>query len=341
VDAAIASDGSGAIVVQRGRRVRVVTFDARARVGAPTVVSRGRTADFAASAVARGGAAIVVWFRHVRARRWRLEASVREPGAPAFGAPQPLSRFVQRACCTNVSVAIADGGDAVATWRSTVRPAVWASVRAGGERFRRAQRLAGDSSDVPKAAVGAGGMAALTYSVQHVPVRAGDGLRLHRAVNGRTFGPPETVNPGDGTTIGEVMVTPAGRVFVAWVDQAGGRVRVSESGPAGPLAATGAVGTDVAPRAPAVAATDDGRAVVAWSQRVSSERSYSEQPVAATRQSQAAEFGPAVALGPPWRIAEPGLARLVPGGGAVVAWRGWHFGWPGARREVLAVTRLP
>src|SRR5829696_2470547 len=98
VDAAVAPDGGGAIVVQRGRRVGLITFDARGRAGEPRVLSRGRTADFAALAVARGGAAVVVWFRHTRARRWRLEASVREPGAAAFGAPQPLSPFVRRAC---------------------------------------------------------------------------------------------------------------------------------------------------------------------------------------------------------------------------------------------------
>ena len=268
MDAAVASDGSGAIVVQSGRRVGVVTFDARGRVGAPSVVSRGRTADFAASAVARGGAAVVVWFRHTRARRWRLEAAVRDPGAAAFGAPQPLSRFVRRACCTHVSVAIDDRGDAVAAWRSTSHPALWTSLRRAGESFRPAQRLSEDSSDVPKVAIGAGGTAAVLYSLQRVPVRADDGLRLQRAEPGGAFGAPEVVNPGGGVTIGEAAITPSGRVLVAWVDHAGARVRVSESEPGAPLVETGAVGAGVAPRAVAVAAADDGRAVVAWSQQV-------------------------------------------------------------------------
>ena len=332
VDTAVASDGSGAIVVQSGRSVRVVRFDARGRVAAPRVVSRGRTADFAASAVARRGAAVVVWFRHTRARRWRLEAAVRDPGAAAFGAPQPLSRFVRRPCCTHVSVAIGDRGDVVAAWRSTSDPALWTSLRRPGESFQPSQRLAGDSSDEPKVAVGEDGTAAVLYSLQRVPVRADDGLRLQRAAPGGAFGAPEVVNPGRGMTIGEAAITPAGRVLVAWVDHA--RVRMSESEPAAPLVETGAVGADVAPRAVALAAADDGRAVVAWSRYVGT----SEQAVAATRLTRAAVFGPPVALGSPRRLAEPRLARLVPGGGALVAWAGSDFRPP---NTVLAVTRVP
>ncbi len=334
VSAAVASDGSGAVVVQRGRRVGVVTFGARGHAGAPSVVSRGRTADFAASAVARRGAAVVVWFRHTRARRWRLEAAVRDPGAAAFGAPQPLSRFVRRACCTHVSVAIGDRGDVVAAWRSTLEPALWTSLRRPGESFQPRQRLAGDSSDDPKVAVGEDGTAAVLHSLQRVPLRAGDGLRLQRAAPGGAFGAPEVVNPGRGVTIGAAAITPAGRVSVAWVDHAGARVRLSESEPGAPLVETGAAGAGVAPRAVALAAADDGRAVVAWSQQVGD----SEQAVAATRVTRAVEFSPPVALGSPSRLAEPRLARLVPGGGALVAWAGSEFR---PRNTVLAVTRVP
>ena len=167
------------------------------------------------------------------------------------------------------------------------------------------------------------------------------GARRRRAATaasraGGAFGAPEVVNPGRGVTIGETAITPSGRVFVAWVDHAGARVRVSESEPGAPLVETGAIGAGVAPRAVAVAAADDGRAVVAWSQQVRNGRSYSEQAVAATRLTHAAGFGPPVALGSPWRIAEPRLARLVPGGGALVAWAGSDFR---PRNTVLAVTR--
>jgi hypothetical protein len=332
VDAAVASDGSGAIVVQRGRRVGVVTFDARGRVGAPSIVSRGRRADFAASAVARGGAAVVVWFRHTRAKRWRLEAAVRNAGATAFRPPQPLSRYMRRACCTHVSTAIGDRGDAVVAWRSTVKPELRASLRRAGESFRPAQRLATDSSDDPKVTVGDDGTAAVLYSLQRVPLRAGDGLRLHRAPPGGAFGAPEVVNPGGGMTIGDMAITPAGRVLVAWVEHA--EVHVSESEAGAPLVGAGAVGAGVAPKAVAVDATDDGRAVVAWSKRVWT----SEQAMAATRPAHAAEFGAPVALGSRWRSAEPRAARLVPGGGALVAWTGSDFRPPNTE---LAVTRVP
>jgi hypothetical protein len=350
VDAGVAADGSGVIVVQSVRRpyrrVRVVTFGARGRVGTPVTVSSPRdNADFAASAVAPSGAAVVVWFRHHGARRWRLEASIREPGAPAFAPPEPVSAFVRRPCCTSVSVAIGERGDAVVTWSSTSRPSVWAALRSPGRAFRRPQRLAGDASDVPRAVVGAGGTVALIYSTQHVPLRADDGLALHRTVRGGAFGAAEHVNPGGGVTIGEAAVTPAGQVMVAWVDHAtgaaGARVRVSEARPGGPLVDAGELGTNVTPQGIAVAADDDGRAVVAWSQLVSTKPAYVEQAVAAMRPAHDASFGPAVALGRPLRAAESQVARLVPGGGALIVWKGSRYGRPAKRRTALAVTRLP
>ena len=86
----------------------------------------------------------MVWYRHRGAGRWRLEAATRAPGAVKFGAPRPISAFVRRPCCTAVSVAIGERGDAVATWTSTARPAVWAALRPAGRAFRAPQRLAAD-----------------------------------------------------------------------------------------------------------------------------------------------------------------------------------------------------
>ena len=349
VDAAVAADGSGMIVVQsrrrQDRRVRVATFSVQGSVGTPFVVSHGDRADFAALAMARSGAAVVVWFRHRGDRRWRLEASIREPGAAGFGPPRPVSEFVRRPCCTSVSVAIGERGDAVATWSSTSRPAVWAAERRAGQEFGRQQRLANESSDAPRAVVGAGGTATVIYSLQRVPRRADDGLQLHRALSTGAFGAAEHVNPGGGVTIGEAAVTAGGRVLVAWADltsqEQGARVHVSEAEPAAPLVNTGELGVRVAPERLAVAADDDGRAVVAWSGLVSTEPAYLEQANAAMRQSRDAPFGPRVALGQPWRTAEPKLARLVPGGGALVVWTGSRFGDAARRRAVLSVTRLP
>jgi hypothetical protein len=341
VDAAVAVDGSGAIAMQRARSVEVMTFGARGRVGRSSVVSRRRTADFAALAVARGGAAIVVWFRHGRARRWRLEAAVRRPGARAFAAPEPLSRFLRLACCTHVSVALGERGDAVAVWRSTARPAVWASLRHAGDRFGPPQRLADDASDVPIAAAGADGTAAVMYSRQRVPARGGDGLRVHRAARDGVFGAAEIVNPGGGVTFGDAVVTPAGRLLVAWVDPSTARVGVSESAPMGPLVDAGSIATGAGPRAPVIAASDDGSAVVAWSQQVPSGPWYSEQAMAATRAANGTAFGPAMALGSIWRVAEPRAVGLVAGGGALAAWSGSQFGPARPPGELLAVTRLP
>jgi hypothetical protein len=330
VGAGVAADGSGVIFVQTlapgHRRVRAVTFDARGRLGAPIALSpRGARADVAASAVARSGAAVVVWFRH-RGARWRLEAAIRDAGSKAFGPAQAISAFVRRPCCTSVSTAIGERGDAVATWTSSLRPAVWAAVHGAGRAFHRPQRLATDAADAPRAVVGAGGTAAVIYSVQHVPLRAADGLQLHRAVPGGAFGAAERVNPGGGVTRGAAAVTPDGRLLVAWVS--GERVHVAEGEP---LREVGVLGTRAAPRTPAVATGDDGRAIVAWSERVPTDRAYREQAVAATRRAPATGFGAAVALGSPGRTADPDAALVLPDGGALVLWQ---------RRAALLVTRL-
>ena len=86
-----------------------------------------------------------------------------------------------------------------------------------------------------------------------------------------------------------------------------------------------------------VATDDDGRALVAWSQRVSARR---EQAVAALRSTTGAPFGAPVALGTAWPAAEVGPARLVAHSGALVAWNGARFGRPAQRRSALLVTRL-
>ena len=342
VDAGVAADGSGLIVVQSargGRRsVRAVAFGASGRLGRPQALSApGARADFAASAVAPSGAAVVVWFRH-RGARWRLEAATREPGAARFSPPQPLSSFVRRPCCTSVSVAIGARGDAVATWSSTARPAVWAALRGAGQRFGASRLLARDASDAPRAVVGDGGAVAVVYSTQHVPLRAADGLQLRRASSAGAFGPAEHVNPGGGVTIANAAVTPMGRLLLGWRDQVhGARVHLSEAAPGQPLAAIGELGGDVSAKHISVAADDDGRAIVAWSQRVSAD---GERAFAALRPAGAATFAAPVALGTAWPAAEAGPARLVPGGGALVAWTGARFGRPAQRRSALLVTRL-
>jgi hypothetical protein len=340
VDAGVAADGSGLIVVQSRRRVRAVAFDPNGRLERPQALSAPRArADFAASAVALSGAAVVVWFRH-RGARWRLEAATREPNGARFGPSQALSGFVRRPCCTSVSVSMGARGDAAATWRSTARPAVWAALRGAAGRFGAPRLLARDASDAPRAVVGDGGAVAVVYSTQHVPLRAADGLQLRRASAAGAFGPAEHVNPGGGVTIAGAAVTTAGRVLLAWRDQVhGARVHLSEAAPGQPLATVGELGAAVSAQPIVVAAADDGRAVVAWSQRVSSRR---EQAFAALRTASAATpaFATAVPLGTAWPAATLGLARLLPGAGALVAWTGTRFGPPARRRSALLVTRL-
>jgi hypothetical protein len=343
--AGVAADGAGVIALQTEhgtrREVRAAAFGARGRVGRPVTISRGNANDLAALDVAPSGAAAVVWFRHARWGRWRLEAAVREAGAPRFGAPHSLSRFVQRPCCTSVSLAVGERGDVAVSWTSTSRPVVWAAVRSAGRAFRGPQTLATEGSDEPRVAVGAGGTAAVIYSVQHVPARPDDGLQLHRAAPGAPFGHAEHVDPGRGVTIGAASVTPAGRVLVAWTDPARATVHLSEAAPTGPLVPTRDLGASVTAGALSVAGGDDGRAVVAWPRLVSTAPAVREQAMAATRPADGAPFGAAIPLGRPWREVRPALAGIVSSGGALVAWTGARYGTTGRRRVALEVTRLP
>jgi hypothetical protein len=116
---------------------------------------------------------------------------------------------------------------------------------------------------------------------------------------------------------------------------------VFEAGPGEPLVAAGAPAADAVSGSLAVAAGDDGRVVVAWARPVPGRRPGLERAVAATRRARDAPFGAGVALGKPWMAAEPLLARLVPGGGALVVWRGSRPGRAPGRRAAVAVTRLP
>jgi hypothetical protein len=347
VDAGVAADGRGVVVLQsvRGgrRRVRVVAFGPAPAVGRPVAVSRGRgSADFAASAVARGGAAVVTWFRHRSNRRWRLEAAIREPGARAFGRPVALSAFARRSCCTAVSVGIGANGAVVAAWSSTSRPGAWVALRGPGRGFRAPERVAVDATAVPRVVVGANGTAAVLYGVQHVPRRPADGPQLRRVASGGPLGAAEPVDPSCRASTAEAAVTPAGRVLVACVDEPAAsrsaRVRVFEAGPGELLQASGDLGAHVVPRSLAVAADDHGRAVVAWAQRIAG---GPQRAVAAMRGGRGAPFGAPVALGRPWTAADPLLGRLVRGGGALVVWRGSRPGGAARRRAAIAVTRLP
>jgi hypothetical protein len=139
-----------------------------------------------------------------------------------------------------------------------------------------------------------------------------------------------------------VAVAPSGDVVVAWTDKVhGARVHVSDAAAGGPLSVAAELGSEVSLRGVAVANDAAGRAVVAWSQRAASDGSYREQAEAATRGATGAPFGPPTVLGRPWRAAEPQQARLIPGGGALVLWKGSRYDGPTARRTALAVARLP
>ena len=201
VDAGVAADGSGVIVVQRARGASVPRGRVRRRAGgsagrwrcrrrAPARTSRRRRSRPAARRSSSGSA--------TAARRWRLEAATREPGRARFGAPGRSRRFVRRPCCTSVSVAIGARGDAAATWTLDLAPRGVGRAARRRAAFRAPRRLASDASDAPRVVVGDGGTVALTYSTQHVPLRAADGLQLRRAPAAARSARPSTSTPAAG-----------------------------------------------------------------------------------------------------------------------------------------------
>src|SRR4051812_50213807 len=91
------------------------------------------------------------------------------------------------------------------------------------------------------------------------------------------------------------------------------------------------MGTNVASTGLAVAADDEGRAVIAWSQLVSGAPAYREQAVAAIRQAGELAFGSVVPLGRPWRAARPPPAPLGLGARANVVGGAARHGGPDGR----------
>ena len=173
------------------RSVRAVAFGPGGRLGRALALSApGARADFAASAVAPSGAAIVVWFRHgAPAGAWRprrvgrdARASAR-PGALGLRAPPVLHERVRfdrgaRRRRRDMDVDRAPRG--------------MGGLRAAGQRFHAPRLLARDASDAPRVVVGDGGAVALTYSTQHVPLARPTGCscagrpRRARSVRPRT-----------------------------------------------------------------------------------------------------------------------------------------------------------
>ena len=345
VDAGVAADGSGLIVVQsargRPRSVRAVAFGARGRLGRPHGALGARRPRglrrVGRRAQRRRGRRLVPPPRRALApggRDARARRRAVRPARAALGLRAPpvlhervrLDRGARRRRRDMDLDGAPRGVGGAARRRAALPPrrSCWPATRA----TRRG----------PSSATAA--RSALVYSTQHVPLRAADGLQLRRAPAAGAFGPAEHVNPGGGVTIAGAAVTTAGGVLLAWRDQVhGARVHLSEAAPGQPLAPIGELGADVSAKAIAVAAGDDGRAVVAWSQRVSARR---ERVLAALRPpATGAPFAAPVALGTAWPAAEAGPARLVPGGGALVAWNAARFGRPAQRRSALLVTRVP
>ena len=214
VDAGVAADGSGVIVVQApAQRTRRRVRPRRSTRQAGRAV-RARGPRRLRSVGGRpSGAAVVVWFRHRGARSWRLEAATREPGA-AHVRPAPAALGLRAPSLLHERV----GRDRGARRRRgdvelTARPAVWAAV--GRPGTGSARTAAGRRRERrPRAVVGAGGAAAVIYSTQHVPLRTSDGLQLHRAAPGAAFGAAERVNRGGGVTVADAAVTP--RAACSW-----------------------------------------------------------------------------------------------------------------------------
>jgi len=322
---ALAEDGS-AVAVWEQRGVRVALRGARG--GAWRVVRAGGAAGYApALALAADGTAVVAWMEGAGgAIRW----AVRDPGAAGLGTPSTVARPAPRAARSDLRVAAAPGGVAVAAWttgrgrHAEVRVAVRPGTGAGTTGVRR---LAGSALRAPvdqglALSAGPGGEVAIAW-----PVRTAGGEAVVVAERGRAgaWGPARPAGPPAGRVIGPVVAHGrAGEMTVTWTASRaradlrgvavgrGARVWAArrQAGAAAfagaaPVSAPGVVST------PAVAVAPDEGAWVAW-ERAPTTRQLAPTPLWVPRGLRT-EAVPLLGPAPPppaRRVSPPGARPL-------------------------------
>ena len=208
VAAGVDATGRATALLTRAERLAVVADGA-----APAWVSRaGRRTRWARLAVAPTGAAVAAWLERSR-RRWRIVAAVREPGAPAFAAPETVSGPV--AADTRITAAVGGRGDALLAWTRAAYsylPAAAALRRPGG-RFSAPVPIEPKVGQLRLAVAGDGSAMIALSRMRPRDVRGRTDVRVFTLrPNARKVGRAQTIPCGQG--VDAAAVATSARVLV-------------------------------------------------------------------------------------------------------------------------------
>ena len=224
------AEGEGVVLTLRKHKpYQRVRASFRSKSGdvtpARTISAKGHSATMPSLAVARDGSAIAAWAWHDPAG-WVVQAATR-PAGGQFGAPQTLSAPTKWR--PFITLAIGDGGDAVAAWqlggdfRVPEEPLSYSTAKVG-EPFGAAAKLGdgGGHSDLALAVAPDGSMLAAWVPTYYLGKGDTEPARLIVAdrAPGSAFGAPRTLATGGPGFVDQggpdAALTSDGGAVVAW-----------------------------------------------------------------------------------------------------------------------------
>lgn len=292
--------------------------------GAPVDLSAaGKFVDQPQVAIARNGAATVVWTTHKGGYSDIIQAATRPPGG-SFGPAVNLSVSGPGTSSSSPQIGIAPNGTATVVWYRARGNAskIQAATRLPGGSFGAPVNLspAGEDDIFPQIAIAPDGTATVVWSRYTVPdhrvqaVTRASGGAFKSAVNlsapGRNaYNPQIAVAPGGGVTVVWRRSNGANNIIQAATRPAGGSF--------GAAANLSAVGQDA--DVPQIAIAPDRTTTVLW-QRSAGGKSIIQ---AATRPP-GRPFGAAVSLAAPGRIAYNAQIAIAANGVATAIWQRYN-----------------
>src|SRR3954454_19652217 len=336
---AFAADGGGvALQTARGRDqpTSVVAFDAAGVAQPPAAL--GVTGDWATTAVAPDGAAVVAWAAE-GPKGYEIDAAFRDPGSAAFGAP--VRAGYTTTGDTLVHAGIGDDGEAVVIWQGNNFPsAVAGAGRRRGQRFPPPRFVSRSATDA-RLAVGPGGQAVIAASA---------GRRLEVAVKAPGAATLPAMRTLDRAISGFALdVTAAGprQVGIACLaaPDRRGRVRVRVYAGAGGPRRIGTVATSAGGEDVRMAVSPAGSAVVAWQEELRAKRGdpTARAHLGVAYRPAGGRFGRPTWMGPVSLDDAPQPALIGPGGRAAVAYEAFQSGdrAEDSYRRVYVAERRP
>jgi hypothetical protein len=310
-------------------------FGTPARISPPGVTTEG-----AELGVGRDGTAVASWVRLASVEtqftspdRVAVQVAVKEPGAPAFGAPQDLEPEISGVLSPSVAVS-PSGAAAVAYVRpqlqqdGTTRSVVAVAYRAPGAGFGTPVVVSGDEPDVvlPRVTIDASGRATVVWTVSSSSSTYGSVARVATVdSSGVPTGPAtnlSVVAPAFAVTSARVATNQSGDTAVVWSRRpTPGLLQTVVEAAVRPAGATGfgapitLTSDTLDSKEPVAKVSDDGVVLAQWQQRTGSDP---EQLMSATLSVGATGFGPASSLGRSRNVAmDPAELALGRDGSAV------------------------